>query len=189
VRAEQLFAKQSAARSLATKSCAEYHCPFYQITDKPLHRSGEGAAAWRNQNRLKGGSGPSPRRSDCARRGWPGMAHGRQGLSARKQETKIPLDLLKAICATAGGAQISSPPQAPSASAANKFLPKKSLFRAARLPGKRADARPHPNPLSGRAPSTRALTPSLSPRFGGVSGGGRGVCGGVRSANQLNVTR
>ena len=33
------------------------------------------------------------------------------------------------------------------------------------------------------------LTPSLSPLFWGVPGGGRGVCGGVRSANQLKVTR
>jgi hypothetical protein len=33
------------------------------------------------------------------------------------------------------------------------------------------------------------LTPSLSPLFWGLPGGGRGVCGGVRSANQLKVTR
>jgi hypothetical protein len=33
------------------------------------------------------------------------------------------------------------------------------------------------------------LTPSLPPLFWGVPGGGMGVCGGVRSANQLKVTR
>jgi hypothetical protein len=32
-------------------------------------------------------------------------------------------------------------------------------------------------------------TPSLPGLFWGVPGGGRGVCGGVRSANQLKVTR
>jgi hypothetical protein len=33
------------------------------------------------------------------------------------------------------------------------------------------------------------LTPSQWRLFWGVPGGGRGVCGGVRSANQLKVTR
>jgi hypothetical protein len=33
------------------------------------------------------------------------------------------------------------------------------------------------------------LTPSLLGLFWGLPGGGRGVCGGVRSANQLKVTR
>jgi hypothetical protein len=33
------------------------------------------------------------------------------------------------------------------------------------------------------------LTPSLPPLFWGVTGGGRGVCGGVRSANQLKFMR
>jgi hypothetical protein len=39
--------------------------------------------------------------------------------------------------------------------------------------------------------STQAapLTPLLPRIFWGVPGGGRGVCGGVRSANQLKVTR
>jgi hypothetical protein len=41
--------------------------------------------------------------------------------------------------------------------------------------------------VAGPCAST-ALTPSLSPLFWGVPGGGRGVCGGVRSANQLKVT-
>jgi hypothetical protein len=34
-----------------------------------------------------------------------------------------------------------------------------------------------------------ALAPSLSDLFWGVPGGGRGVCGGVRSKNQLKATR
>jgi hypothetical protein len=33
------------------------------------------------------------------------------------------------------------------------------------------------------------LTPSLSGLFWVVPGGGRGVCGGVKSANQLKVAR
>jgi hypothetical protein len=40
-----------------------------------------------------------------------------------------------------------------------------------------------------REPLHSILTPSLPPLFWGVPGGGRGVCGGVRSANQLKVTR
>jgi hypothetical protein len=71
------------------------------------------------------------------------------------------------------------------------------LFPCLFVPAGLARARPvlrfwfltHHASLCFRASVRPALNPFALRTFWGLPGGGRGVCGGVRSANQLNLTR